>query len=257
MEEELKSQQQQQRKIVEQMNFMHQQIAEQQEKLKVLQTTKFNLTADQIIKNFNDIPPFSGEDHYKLKSFLNTVNDAETLCGENNAELKTYCLKKIINSKIIGKARNTIMEIPENLRTWNSVINQLKMKYKPKDTIHHLLYVAKNLRVSNLKELFIKLSEVKSKCSEICDFEEEDLFTYESIDRELVLILKSKLTPMLQIQINNNKSLFELDNLLCNTEIYVSEDAIKNEYKMNRNTRDNFMKNENIKNIIMYNVYVL
>lgn len=73
--------------LTEQVATLTQQLASQEARFCRLQQTKFQLTADQIIRNFNEIPPFSGEDAYKLKSFLKTVNTVEGLCGENNQEL--------------------------------------------------------------------------------------------------------------------------------------------------------------------------
>lgn len=241
MEEQLRNQlveqQQQQQQLLEQVNVLQKQLAEQTMMIHGMKTTKFDLSPDQIIRNFNEIPPFSGDDTYKLKSFLKCILDTESLCGQNNEELKQYCLRKLINNKIIGSARNSIMEIPENQRTWTSVIQQLRLRYRPKNTIHQLLFNAKEIKVFNLKDLFNKLNRIKSECSEICDFDDEDNFTYHSIDRELVQILKSKIIPIVQMQIDCRKSLFELDNILCQSEIYLTEDIIKSEYKINRNLK--------------------
>lgn len=239
LKQELYQQQMIQKKLCEQIQCLNQKLNEHN-------VTKFNLTPDQIIRNFNEIPPFSGEDSYKLRSFLKSVQDVESLCGENNIELKCYCLKKIINNKIIGVARSAIMEIPESHRSWTNVVQQLRMKFRPKHNIHQLLFHAKDLKVHNLKDLFNKLNRIKSDCSEICDFDNADLFTYTAIDKELVQILRSKIVPIAQYQIELDKSLFELDNSLCQTEIYLSDDIIKIEYKINKNSRFNDKKFNNI-----------
>ena len=225
-----------QKRLFEQIQNLTVKLNEQ-----TVNVTKFNLTPAQIIRNFNEIPPFSGEDSYKLKSFLKTIEDCEKLCGENNNELKCYCLTKIVNNKIIGSARNAIMEIPEHQRNWYNVEQQLRTKFRPKHTVHQLLFQAKDLKVHNLKDLFNKLNRIKSECSEICDFEDEDIFTYTSIDKEIVQILISKLVPIAQLQINTKNSLFELENLLCQSEIYLSEEIIKNEYKIHK--KDVYNKN--------------
>ncbi len=210
----------------------------------------FNLTADQIIRNFSDIQPFSGDNNYKLKSFLKAVDDAEILCGEENDTLKTYCLRKTINNKIIGPARNVILEIPEDKRTWSCITTQLKLRFRPKNTINNLLFQAKNLRVSNLKELFYKFSHIKSECTEICDFDDENQFTYGNIDKELVKLLTLKLIPILQVQVNKNLSLYELDNSFCQTEAYYDQTLIKFEYRLKSNNYKNISnyKNHNSNN---------
>lgn len=234
--------------LTTQVAILTQKLNEHSQQILNINHTKFNLTADQIIRNFNEIPPFSGEDSFKLKSFLKSVEDAELLCGENNSELRQYCLKKIINGKIIGSARHAILEIPDHKRTWNIVVSTLIQKFRPKQTIHQLLFKAKSFKVFNLKDLFNRLSNIKSEASEICDFENEDIFTYESIDKELVQILKTKIIPLLQVQIDNNKTLFELDNFFCQSEVYLTEDVIKTEYRITK-TNSNFdRKNLNGKN---------
>lgn len=218
--------------LIAQVQLLTSKVSEQEAIINTGALTRFRLTPSQIIKNFNDIKSFSGEDSYKLKSFLKAVENAETLCGESNNELKEYCLRLIVNSKIIGKARNTILEIPENRRNWTTVVDTLTLRFRPKWTIHQLLFQAKEIKVFNLKDLFNKLTTIKSDISEICDFDDNSTFTYESIDKELVLTLKSKVIPMLQIQINEDKTLFELDNEFCASEIYLSTEVIKPIFKL-------------------------
>lgn len=237
--------------LTQQIQILTQQLASQEAKLQQVEITKFRLTPDQIIRNFNDITSFSGEDSFKLKSFLKDVNCAEQLCGMDNAELKTYCLNKIINGKIIGKARNCILEIPEDERNWQTVVRTLTLRFRPKQTIYNLTFLAKELKVFNLKELFNKLTKIKADANEICDFNGEEEFVYRAIDKELVQILKSKLIPIVQFQVDENKTLFELDNIMCQSEMYYSEDIIKPSSKMTKQTYKNEkdFKNNRINNV--------
>lgn len=219
--------------LIHQVQLLTQKVTEQDAIINTANLTRFRLTASQVIKNFNDIKPFSGEDNYKLKSFFKAIENAEELCGENNVDLKEYCLKLVVNAKIIGKARNAILEIPERLRNWTTVKATLTTRFRPKFTIHQLLFQAKEVKVFNLKDLFNKLTTFKSDISEICDYENDPEFTYKSIDKELVLILKTKCIPLLQIQIDEDLTLFELDNQFCKSEIYLSGEIIKPIYKLN------------------------
>lgn len=138
-----------------QVTSLTQQLATQEVGLTNVQLTKFKLTADQIIRNFNEIPQFSGEDSYKLKSFLKTARTVEALCGQNN-KLKEYCLKKLVSSKVIGKAREAILEIPENDRNWEKQVQTLFLRFRPKQTIDLILFIAKELKVYNLKDAYNK-----------------------------------------------------------------------------------------------------
>lgn len=228
--------------LIQQVQLLTVKVTEQGIALNTASTTRFQLSASQVIKNFNDIKAFSGEDNYKLKSFFKSVENVEDLCGNQNQELRSYGLRMIINSKIIGKARNTILEIPEHQRNWVTVQRILTLRFKPKYTVHQLLFEAKGMKVFNLKDLFNKLNTVKSDASEICDFDNSTEFTYESIDKELVLTLKSKVIPILQIQIDEDESLFDLDNHFCKSEIYLSSDVIKFEYKLKF---EDYKKNQN------------
>lgn len=213
----------------------------QENHIKSLSSTKFNLTADQIIKIFDEVQPFSGEDSYRLKSFLRNVANAEELCGESNPELKRYCLKKVITGKIIGRAQNTIMEVPEAERTWSNVVATLKSRFRPRTTVYQIFSRAKALKVINLKDLFNKFNQLKSEANEICDFDDEEHFNYNIVDKELVLTLMYKLTPMAQLQIDQTLSLFELDNVLCKTELYYSRDIIKHEFQLLMNGKQEFL----------------
>lgn len=213
--------------------------------IKANQATKFNLSSNDIIRTFDNIAKFSGEDNYKLKSFLKSVKSAEDLCGDQNYDLKAYCLTRVINGQIIGRARNAILEIPEGERSWTNVVQTLSQRFRPKQTIHQLLYFAKELKVFNLKDLFNKLNEVKSNCNEICDFDDESAFTYNAIDKEIVQILKNKIIPIVQLQIDQSKTLTELENILCQSEIYTCADIIKFSFRLNtqRNGNTGFNRN--------------
>lgn len=234
--------------LVQQVQLLTTKMAEQEAIINTANLTRFRLSASQVIKNFTDIKAFSGEDNYKLKSFLKAVENSELLCGENNDELREYCLKLVINSKIIGKARTAILKVPEHRRTWTTVVATLTLRFKPKFTIHQLLFQAKETKVFNLKDLFNKLTTIKSDISEVCDFQNGNTFTYDSINRELVLTLKSKLIPMLQIQVNEEETLFELDNHFCASEIYLSSDFIKPNYRLNFRFEGNKNNAKTLKN---------
>ncbi len=253
--EQIQILEQQQAQLQQQIAQLNQQLQRQQQQFQNIQATRFNLKPDQIIRNFSEIPAFSGEDNFKLKSFLKSIKDVEQLCGENNEELKTYCLRKTINNKIIGAARNAILEIPDQQRNWEAVETQLKAKFRPKLTIYNLLYNANEIKVYNLKDLFIKLHKIKSECNEICEYNDQDIYTYEKIDKDLIQILKSKLVPLFQTQIKNDKNLYELDVEFSQSEIYYSEDAIKPEFKLNKNQNKNNFNNSKQNNNFQKNKF--
>lgn len=226
-----------------QLQVLANQVAEQEARLAF--ANRFELTPNQIIRHFEEIKPFSGDGTYGLKSFLLSVQGVEALCGDQNRDLKQYGLTKVINTKIIGAARGVVLEIPEDRRTWETVVETLTVRFRPKKSIHQLLFQAKEIKVENIKDLFEKLTKIKSECNEICDFNNEQIFTYTAIDKELVHTLKSKLTPIVQLQVNSDESLFNLENYLCRSEIYLSDEAIKSEYKKNKNyTNKNYNNNQ-------------
>ncbi len=66
--------------LIQQVQLLTQKVTEQEAVL-TNTSNRFQLSASQVIKNFNDIKPFSGEDAYKLKSFFKSIENAEELCG--------------------------------------------------------------------------------------------------------------------------------------------------------------------------------
>lgn len=84
--------------LIQQVQLLTQKVTEQDVILNTTtaNTTRFQLSASQVIKNFNDIKPFSGEDSYKVKSFFKAIENAEELCGTQNQELRSYCLRMMI-----------------------------------------------------------------------------------------------------------------------------------------------------------------
>lgn len=75
--------------LQEQVALLTEAQNQQQQRMQEMQLTQLKLTPDQIIKNFNTIPLFSGEDSYKLRTFLkNVMFFQEQLCFDHiNTEL--------------------------------------------------------------------------------------------------------------------------------------------------------------------------
>lgn len=219
--------------------------------------TKFNLSAMDIITIFEKIKPFSGEDDYKLKTFLQAVSNAEVLCGTATG-LRLYCLGLVISTKIIGEASNIIAEIAEHSRDWASVVETLKLRYRPKYTVHLPLSQGREIKVNNLKDLFKALFKVKADAYEVCEYNQMTQLTYSAINSELLEILRSKIVPTSQLHIDMTKSLIENHNELCQTELYECEEIIKPEFRESKNTyvkhfqnKSNF-RNHSIQNNIPY-----
>lgn len=235
--------------LVEQIQNLEMTVKELEEKSR--NPNLFNLTSNEIIQMFYKIQPFSGENDYKLKPFLEIVKHVAVLCGEND-ELKTFCIQIIINHKIIGLAKDIILEIPKNQRTWSNIVEHLKIKFRPTNTIDNLLIQANQLKVRNLKDLFNKLTKIKTNCHEICDFNEENHLKYKYINRVLVELLITKVVPSIQSQIDSKKSLFELDSYFCQTDEYYNPNLIKNKYQLNNYQSQNY-NDRHSNNYIQFN----
>lgn len=173
-------------------------ILTEQMRLTQNRVLQFNLTPDQIIKHFNNIPLFSGENSFKLKSFLKNVEQAEQLCNDND-ELRSYCLAKIIDGNIIERARAIILRIPDAERNWQNVVGTLGEHFKPRNTIHKLLFQARGLKVFNLKDLFNKLSNVETEANEISDFNNDEPFSYQSIQHKIIHYKKTNCNLQIKI----------------------------------------------------------
>lgn len=244
-------------------------IEQQRQQINALQPTLFELSPNQIIQQFNNICPFTGENYQNLPLFLRNVEAALELCGQDNRNLKDYCLRQVIQTKIGGQARSFILEIPENLRTWATVVQTLRERFRPRTTIMQQMLQAREVKVFNLKDLLHKISSIKAKCNEILDFDNTN-YSFESIDSELVQIVKYKLIPIVSLQIDSNSSLSEIIHKFSTEEVFQTNEAIKECYRLkssndattktntrnqisrpnsyNNNNRYNFNSNQNYNN---------
>lgn len=224
---ELQYQLQQQR----QQQQEEQQQQQQQQRQAAPPSHPFGFTASDILRHFTSIPIFSGENDYKLPTFLRNVNQAARLCG-NDENFKAFCLEQVINCRISGRAQYCVQQLAENQRYWANVEQSLRIEFQPSSTIHQELYQARSLKVCNLKDLFEKLKQVECKCIEILEFNNDTLYNVDIVNRELVQIIIDHLVPTEQQHIDITSSLTNLHNRMCKTAIYSCPDIIQPYFRL-------------------------
>lgn len=89
-------------------------------------------------------------------------------------------------------------------------------------------------KVFNLEHLLSELNQIKADAKEICDFDNNDIFSYQRVDKELYLILRMIVTPVVDLQIDETKTLFELDNFFNRSSMYTCPETIRTEYRCNK-----------------------
>lgn len=215
------------------------------ENLRANNITRFELKPKDIIEQFTKIKSFSGDDvEYTWRVFKDVVNGVLLLCGQENAELKTYCLSQVCTTKIVGKAGSILLEMEGGPRTWEDIVAFLDRKFRPKGRLVDLIREARNVKANNVKELMARILRIKIQASEIYRYN-NNVAGIAGFDNEMVDIVKSKLKPYFQMHIHTEHTLEDVDRLFSNFESYESFDAIKNE---DRDTRTNLTNNLNIQN---------
>ena len=82
-----------------------QQQQQQHQRIPAQPTLSFELTADQILTEFQKIKTFFGNNDYPLQEFIMTVENVAKLC---NTDLLKYGLSIVYREKIQGVARRCI-----------------------------------------------------------------------------------------------------------------------------------------------------
>lgn len=190
------------------------------------------MTPVEIRKTFRDIPVFSGEDKYRLSTFLRNVQAAESNC--TSQQLQVQCLQKVINERITGRAQNVISRLSPSERTWENVKEALKAEFRPPGDITDMLYEAKYTKVQTIKDLLSKLRHVESKCIEIMDFDGHETYNHNLLNRDLVKIFIKKLNPIQQQLIDQNSTLCEIHRKMSSLDVYTDENAIDQKHKINK-----------------------
>ena len=108
-----------------------------------------------------------------------------TLCG-NNQELYNYGLQIVTNEKILGEAANCIRQLQNN-PSWNNIKEKLRQHFKPSQSYSDEFNSCRNIKVSNLQELFDTFFNSSNTINDIYENDETkpEIYTSVNVDRDL------------------------------------------------------------------------
>lgn len=214
----------------------------------------FVMNPAQIIETFNSIKSFSGdEDSYQWRTFRRAVNGAISLCGDQDVNLRTYCLNRVVNTKIVGSAASLLLEMPNDNLTWEAVVEFLEQRYRPRGTTCDLIYKARITKVLSLEDMFTKFHQIKLQANEIFYSNGNDKANMTNFDNELVKIVKTKMLGQYQVQVQPDMTLEQLDRHCESFETYQDINVIKPEDRINANRNNNRQENQIYTNSNSYN----
>lgn len=198
----LQQQQQLQQQQTQLQQFQEQQMQAQTHQ-GLLLTTKELLTQFRQLKSLD-------KDH-DATAFIASVDAVMALCPSENQQLINLATAIIMNEKICGDAGDYIRGLGPSA-TWNQMKGKLVDHYRPKTTYADVFSRCRNVRVSNLRELFSYFEKCKSEINKIYLYDETRPEIYEPsrVDRDLVNILIEKIDIPLRSHYNQNDSLNEI-----------------------------------------------
>lgn len=231
-------------------------IKEKQEDIQKVQIKEeppkstFSLTPEQTVNHFRHLKAFNGSDEYKLTEFIKSVENAGKLCN-GNRDLEHYVMQIILNDKIQGEAKRCVQRLGDNL-VWKQVKTELRLHFRPRHDYAELINRCRNLKVSNLRELFDNVRDTNYLLNELYDFDEDKpiIYTPENNDRFLVGIIMEKLDNLIRGYVPTNGSLIEIYNKFSELKLLDDERAVSNLHKKHnffekRDNNPNFTRRNN------------
>lgn len=207
------------------------------------QCEALQLSPQHILNQFRGIKPF--DENHKLPAFIRSVENTARLCRDNEL-LYQFGLQIIINDKITGKAASYVAQLGEN-PSWNDVKEKLYQQFQPTKTYSGIFNNCREIKVSNLKELFDFFFNASFEINEIYQFDINKplLYTAECVDRDLTEILLEKIDGPFRAYIYNENSLKNIYKKYANLKLLDDPRAINFHH---RQQKQNLIKNNHTQN---------
>lgn len=201
LQEQLQQQQvQQQLQQIQQLQQQQQQAQPQQD---------LGLTPKDLLTQFRQLRSLD-RDH-DATAFIASVEAVLALCPRENQQLINLATAIIMNEKISGDAGDYIRGLGTNA-TWDQIKAKLIDHHRPRTTYSDIFSRCRNVKVSNLRELFTYFEKSKSELNKIYMYDETRPEIYEPnrVDKDLVNILIEKIDIPLRSHSNQNGTLNEV-----------------------------------------------
>lgn len=220
-------------------DLFHQQLTSNQRN----STLNMGLKPNEILTQFYQLKPFGkGE---LLSTFLKSVEATLALCGTNE-ELKIFGTNIVKNQKLRGNAAKSISLLPD-YSNWDDIKKQLIRDFSPRMSYSTVFNYCRNIKVSNLNELFNIYTESKYKLNEIYVYDDQkpDIYSPENIDRDLSELVISKIDGQFRACITvQTPSLEYLYNRFSQLKLLHDSRAIDFKSRKTTNTNNNKKETE-------------
>lgn len=222
------SRQQQQQE--HQINLQHQQqlhVIQQQQ-----QPEGLCLNPQHIINEFRRIKPL--DERHNVRQFILSVESTMAL-AIGNEPLLAYGLRIIVNEKLEGNAGKMVGELDDGA-TWQQIKEKLLNGLQPRKTYAEIFNFCRNVKVSDLDELFTIFLRAKFEINEMyqLDIRRPSVYNPASVDRDLVDLLLEKIDGTVRVHIGESDTL--QDTISKYTRLKLLTDRRTIDYRHRKNT---------------------
>lgn len=185
------------------------QINLQQQQLHVIQQQQQSeglcLKPEHIINEFRRIKPL--DERHNVRQFILSVESTMAL-AIGNEPLLAYGLRIIVNEKLEGNAGKMVGELDDGA-TWQQIKGKLLNGLQPRKTYAEIFNFCRNVKVSDLDELFTIFLRAKFEINEMyqLDIRRPSVYNPASVDRDLVDLLLEKIDGTVRIHIGESDTL--------------------------------------------------
>lgn len=167
------------------------------------------LTPKELLTQFRQLKSLD-KDH-DATAFIASVEAVLALCPRENQQLMNLATAIIMNEKICGDAGDYIRGLGTDA-TWDQIKAKLIDHHRPRTTYADIFSKCRNVKVSNLRELFNYFERSKAELNKIYMYDDKRPEMYEPcrVDKDLVHILVEKIDVPLRSHSSQSDTLSEI-----------------------------------------------
>lgn len=203
-QQQMQQQQMQQQQIMQQREQQHLMQPQQQQSIQFELLTK----PKDVIEQFRRLRPL--DKNHNTRSFVRSVESTMELCG-NNEQLLKYGLQIVVNEKILGDAGRSVRELDYGA-PWIQIKEKIMLGTQPKKTYAEIFNYCRQVKVSNLQELFSCFMNAKYEINEVyqVDIRKPGIYEPTNVDRDLVDLLLEKIDGHVRAHISEDETLQDI-----------------------------------------------
>lgn len=136
-------------------------------------TQPSNSFDDHTLREIKLMNSFTGVGEVTINSFISSTE--YYLSKITSQEKKQLATRTIFYEKILGEAKNAVINIPET-DNWELIKKQLKLRYRPEIEPFEIYRQINNLRANSVSELVEKAQKIKYKTDELIIYYKDDTY---------------------------------------------------------------------------------